>query len=128
MAILDLATLLKNTDPVLQPGKYYFATLSQQDLLPFSQIIASIREKEGLSVVVSEQTAQAYSLEVQFPCAWITLNIHSALEAVGLTAAFAKALAKAGISCNVVAGFYHDHIFVPFEQAQQAMAVLQTLS
>jgi hypothetical protein len=61
---------------------------------------------------------------VLFRAAWITLMVHSDLEAVGLTAAFAHALGQAGISCNVVAGAYHDHIFVPFEQALPAMDAL----
>jgi uncharacterized protein len=60
--------------------------------------------------------------------AWITLTVHSALEAVGLTAAFSKALADVNISCNVVAGYYHDHIFVPQQDAEKAMAVLESLA
>lgn len=73
--------------------------------------------------------AQAASagLQVLFLAAWITLTVHSDLQAVGLTAAFASALGQAGISCNVVAGAFHDHIFVPVEQAQQALAALKTL-
>jgi hypothetical protein len=64
---------------------------------------------------------------VQFRAAWITLQVHSDLAAVGLTAAFSSALAQAGISCNVVAGMHHDHLFVPVDQAQQAMRSLQAL-
>jgi hypothetical protein len=60
--------------------------------------------------------------------AWITLTVHSSLEAVGLTAAFSRALTEAGISCNVVAAYYHDHIFVPTRDAGQAMQVLKNLS
>lgn len=54
--------------------------------------------------------------------------MHSALEAVGLTAAVALALTDAGISCNVVAGFHHDHLFVPFGRAAEAVAVLEALA
>lgn len=62
-----------------------------------------------------------------FRAAWITLTVHSDLQAVGFTAAFAGALGRAGISCNVVAGAFHDHIFVPVEQAQEALAALKAL-
>ncbi len=64
----------------------------------------------------------------QYVAAWITLNVHSSLEAVGLTAAFAKALGDAGISCNVVAAYYHDHIFVDVKDAEKAMDVLQRMA
>jgi hypothetical protein len=80
-----------------------------------------------LTLVVPEKQAIARGLPVIFRCAWITLNVHSDLNAVGLTAAFAKALGDAGISCNVVAGAYHDHIFVPVESAQRAMAAIRNL-
>ncbi len=78
-------------------------------------------------MVVEEAYATRAGLQALFPCAWITLSVHSDLQAVGLTAAFASALGKAGISCNVVAGAYHDHIFVPAEQAQRAMDALWAL-
>jgi uncharacterized protein len=67
-------------------------------------------------------------LPVAFTAAWITLNVHSDLAAVGLTAAFSGALGQAGISCNVVAGVHHDHLFVPIDQAQRAMEALHALS
>ena len=63
-----------------------------------------------------------------FVGAWITLNVHSALEAVGLTAAVSRALTEAGISCNVVAAYYHDHLFVPAEQGERALKILQDLA
>jgi hypothetical protein len=63
-----------------------------------------------------------------YVAAWITLNVHSALEAVGLTAAFATALGQAGISCNVIAGYYHDHLFVGQADAERAMHVLRDLA
>ena len=62
------------------------------------------------------------------PFARITLTVHSALEGVGLTAAVAGALAQAGIACNVVAGYHHDHLFVPWDRREEALAILQRLS
>ena len=121
--ITNLNLLLASMEPTLNAGIYYFATLKpEQDAL-----IATIREEEGLSVVVTEETAQNYKLAVQFKAAWITLTVHSDLAAVGLTAVFAKVLGEANISCNVVAGNCHDHIFVPYEKADIAMITLHAL-
>lgn len=126
-AISDLNILLKSMQPVLNAGVYYFATLPEQTDLPAQDIIACIREQEGLSVVISEEVAQRHHLVNDFRSAWITLNVHSDLSAVGLTAVFATALGEQQISCNVVAGHYHDHIFVPYEQAQTALNTLLAL-
>lgn len=125
--ISNLAELLRSMTPKLNAGVYYFATLNNDDVLPLSKIIATIREEEGLSVIVNEETVAEYALQAQFKCAWISLTVHSDLEAVGLTAAFATALGNVGISCNVVAGNYHDHIFVPYEKAELAMQTLRSL-
>jgi hypothetical protein len=86
-----------------------------------------VREQEGLTLVVPEEQAVAAGVPVLFRAAWISLTVHSDLAAIGLTAAFSSALGGAGISCNVVAGAFHDHIFVPVEQAEHALAVLRTL-
>lgn len=127
MVMTDLTQLLSSMQPVLNEGKYYFVHLTEQDCLPPRLLLATIQEREGLSAVVSEQTVLQYGLQADFACAWITLTVHSDLAAVGLTAAFSQALGQAGISCNVVAGFYHDHIFVPYSQGERALAVLQQL-
>jgi hypothetical protein len=86
-----------------------------------------VREPEGVTVVVAEGEALARGWVVAFRSAWITLRVHSDLAAVGLTAAFARALGEAGISCNVVAGVHHDHLFVPVARADDAMAALRAL-
>lgn len=91
-------------------------------------MIGSFREQEGLTLIVERQQAERAGLTFDYVAAWITLNVHSALEAVGLTAAFAGALGKAGISCNVIAGFYHDHLFVGRTDAERAMDVLRQLA
>ncbi|AZP10680.1 ACT domain-containing protein [Undibacterium parvum] len=128
--ISDLNQLLKSMQPVLNPGVFVFASIARDQVyqvLDPALIVASIHEPEGLSVIMAEQDAQRYGLQPLFFCAWITLTVHSDLQAVGLTAAFATALGDAGISCNVVAGAYHDHLFVPLESAQQAMNELLAL-
>ena len=126
-AISDLQQLLADMRPSLQPGRYAFATLQAGEAIDPERVIASIREAEGLSVVLAESDAVALGLPIAFTAAWITLEVHSDLAAVGLTAAFSQALAQAGIGCNVVAGTLHDHLFVPLERADDAIAVLQAL-
>jgi hypothetical protein len=78
-------------------------------------------------VVIAESEATSRGIPILFRAAWITLTAHSDLRAIGLTAAFSAALSKAGISCNVIAGAHHDHIFVPETQAAEAIAVLKEL-
>lgn len=125
--ITDLDLLLRTMEPVLQPGIFVFASLEAGVTVDPALVLASIQEPEGLSVVMRESDAQRHNLRTLFRCAWITLSVHSDLQAIGLTAAFSTALADAAISCNVVAGAYHDHIFVPIQKAEKAMQVLRSL-
>jgi hypothetical protein len=90
--------------------------------------LATFREAEGLSVVIEREQADTLGLGYDFVGAWISLGIDSALDDVGLTAAVSGQLAAAGISCNVIAARHHDHLIVPHDQAQKAMAVLAELS
>jgi len=92
-----------------------------------TDVVALIQEPEGTSVIVREADLNRLGLTAVFLCAWITLTVNSDLQAVGLTAAFAAALGDAGISCNVVAGTNHDHLFVPVSQASAAMHALSAL-
>lgn len=126
-AIVDLAELLRSMHPVLNRGVYAFVSLSAGSVPEAIQPIATFRESEGLTLIVEEQQAKDAQLTVLFRAAWITLSVHSDLQAIGLTAAVATALAEAGISCNVVAAARHDHLFVPVESAGHAIAVLRTL-
>lgn len=127
-AIADLKELLTHMQPALDPGRYVFVALPAGFPLDPAHVVACVREPEGVSVVLPEQVALAHGLPVAFTAAWITLTVHSDLAAVGLTAAVARALGQAGISCNVVAGVHHDHLFVPVDLAQQAMDALHALS
>jgi uncharacterized protein len=123
-----LATLLRSMSPQLNEGDYVFCTLADYKIPHGCEVIGSFREQEGLTVIVERQQAEQAGLPYEYIAAWITLNVHSALEAVGLTAAFASALGQAGISCNVIAGYYHDHLFVGRNDAERAMTVLQQLA
>ncbi|WP_296230753.1 ACT domain-containing protein [uncultured Pseudomonas sp.] len=124
----NLARLLQSMTPRLNPGQYVFCCVPTEHDCSGLQPIASLRETEGLSLVLPREVADAHGLHYDYVAAWITLEVHSSLAAVGLTASFSAALAQAGISCNVVAGFHHDHIFVPSERAEQALSTLRALS
>ena len=114
-------------EPTLDPGVYAFVSIQDPAVLHPVDVFATVREPEGVSAVVREADAVALGLEVMFRAAWITLTVQSELHAVGLTAAFSTALGDAGISCNVVAGAWHDHIFVPVGRGEEAVAVLRRL-
>ena len=88
----------------------------------------SSEEHSAIDLVRYGERAEQAGFSFDYVAAWITLNVHSALEAVGLTAAFATALGKAGISCNVIAGYYHDHLFVGQADAERALRVLRDLA
>lgn len=125
--VSDLSTLLATMEPALADGVYVYSSVAHGFDISRVPVVATMREAEGLTVVVAEEVALSMGLPVLFRCAWITLTVHSDLQAVGLTATFAKALGDQGISCNVIAGAYHDHIFVPYEEAARAMIALQNL-
>ena len=124
VGITNLQELIKNMEPVLNEGEYVFASVSNIETIPRTITICEVKEQEGVTVVVTKENAEKLGLPINFVAAWITLNIHSSLEAVGLTAAFATALGKHNISCNVIAGYYHDHIFVDVKDKEKAMKVL----
>jgi uncharacterized protein len=125
--IADLSQLLSSMEPKLNPGIFVFTLVRDAADLKPDLIVASIREAEGLSVILPESEAVSRNLPILFRAAWITLTVTSDLQAVGLTAAFSSALSRAGISCNVVAGAYHDHVFVPIDRAEQALNELRAL-
>ena len=124
----NLATLLKTMQPVLNEGDYVFCAVASTESIDQRQILGSFREKEACTVIIKKEFADSLQFPYTFVAAWITLTVHSSLNAVGLTAAFAGALSKENISCNVVAGYYHDHIFVKKEDAALAMQTLHRLS
>ncbi len=123
----DLRKLLSGMRPELNPGRFVFTTVTA-GVPDGVHPVVTVAEPEGLTLVVRREEADAAGLAYDYVAGWITLRIHSALEAVGLTAAVSRELADAGLSCNVVAGFHHDHLFVPAGDADRAMAVLEDLA
>lgn len=120
----DLSVLLRSLAPVLGREIYTFATVSDDELPKIDQPVATFREREGISIICLLATAQGLALKHEGEFRMISLGVESSLAAVGLTARVATALAARNLPCNVVAAFYHDHLLVPAERAEEALAIL----
>lgn len=129
MAIIDLDTLLKNLQPVLDSQEYVFCTVNGElkNYLVLNPL-ATFVETEGLTLLLTKVQAQSLGACTDSMFKRITLSVYSSLEAVGLTAVVASALAKEGISANMIAAYHHDHVLVPVDKADEAMHILTRLS
>lgn len=127
--IISLEKLLEKMSPQLAKGEFVFCTVNG-DYAEYEHLhpIACFREPEGLTLILPVASADAAQVDYESMYKQITLSVHSSLNAVGLTAAVATKLASYGISANVVAAYYHDHIFVKEEKADEAMLHLLELS
>ena len=125
---INLTKLLQNMKPELNVGEYVYCLANSKEQVVALDPLCYFLEKEGVTMILPKEKADVMSIPYATTCAWITLTVHSSLEAVGLTAAVSKALTEANISCNMVAAFYHDHIFVPIADAPRAMDALFALT
>ena len=120
----DLDKMLETLRVERRPGVFTYATVRT----PAPELLAAahgvVTEGDLTTLVLPVEAAERAGLPVELEMAWLSLTVQSSLEAVGLTAAFSATLGKAGIPCNVLAGFHHDHILVPVDRAQQAIDVL----
>lgn len=131
----DLDHLIRSMEPSLHPDEFVFSTFPQnsdsgktnEDLLALNPVML-FKEAEGVTLIMAHSTAVANSIEFEFPCRMITLNIHSSLDAVGFLARITQRLASLEMGVNPVSGFYHDHLFIPTDKAELAMAELRRLS
>jgi len=121
----DLAVMLESLRAEQRGGGFVFLIGDWPDLLPLAHAV--VQEAEGQTLVVSVDDARAAGAAFDDVWAWLTLNVHSALGAVGLTAAVSAALADVGIPCNMIAGAYHDHLLVPVDRAAEAMRAIGAL-
>jgi len=123
----DLTALLRGLSPILLPEVYVFTTFKgavPEGLTP----MAMIRETEGTTLILTRQEAKTANIPYEFPCRMITLNVHSALDAVGFAALISTRLAALGMGVNPVAGFYHDHLFIPEARAGDALDALHQMA
>ena len=126
--IKELSHLLSEMRPVLNTGRYVFTKVDASFQINFVDIIASFKEEENTTLVLKKEKADTLQLPYEGIYSWITLTVHSSLEAIGLTAAVSKALTEHKISCNVIAAYYHDHIFIAENDAKKAIEILNNLS
>jgi hypothetical protein len=125
----DLSKLVATMRPKIRDGTYVFVTVPQDVADPVGLCsMMWFREDEGVTMIVPEQAASAAGLTGVFPCRMVTLTVHSALDAVGFLAAVTTRLAAAGISVNAVSAFFHDHLFVPEGQAEEAAEILRRMA
>jgi uncharacterized protein len=130
---LSLTRLLASLQPSLQPGTYAWVTMktniepaSMQELNAAAVFI--FKEREGLTVVLPVEAADKHGLSYTYPSRQIILDIHSSLEAVGFMAAISTRLAEQGFSANPVSAYYHDHLFVKADEAEQVLETLKAMS
>jgi hypothetical protein len=126
----NLTKLIASMRPVLAENEYVFGTLDTYDYIQLAQInpIGTFREKEGLTVIVTKEKADEFHIAYSSVFKCITLDVHSSLDAVGLTAAVSTKLTQSNISANVVAAHYHDHVFIASKDAEKALADLNELA
>ena len=126
----DLRQLLAGLKPILGEPILVVCSIPDGVYGDFSELnpVASITESEGLTIVITKQAAQSHCLEYDGCFRKLTLTVHSSLHAVGLTAAVSTALAEHGISANLLAGAFHDHILVPEDRALDALAICHTIA
>jgi hypothetical protein len=125
--ITDLGKLLASATPRLEPGRFVYVAVSDSRDVSALEPVCVFREAGAITIICTVERAENAGLTFDHVFRQITLQVHSSLAAVGFMAAISAALADAGIACNAVSAYYHDHIFVPEDKAAQAMELLSRL-
>ena len=125
--ITDLKKVLSTLIVVCDDIKYGFASVPKDTGLDTSKVLATFQEDGRLAIIAPQEYLKVKGIKYEGPYAKLTIDAHTSLELVGLTAVLASKLAEHGISANVVAAFYHDHIFVQYELRKKAITLLEEL-
>lgn len=125
----DLETLIRSMQPRLDDAEFVFCTMAADASVPaLVAPLMTFMEEEGLTLIAERGAADGAGLAWTFPCRRIVLNVHSSLDAVGFLAAITTRLAAAGIGVNPVSAYHHDHLFVPADRAEAALAILHKMT
>lgn len=125
--ITDLSQTLQSMKVACDDIQYGFASIQDETLIARDRVLATFHENGRLAIIAPQDYLQDLQIEHEGPYARLTIDVHTSLELVGLTAVMATKLAEAGISANVVAAFYHDHVFVQYDLRDQATSILEGL-
>ncbi len=125
---LNLEKLLAGMSPVLDEREMFYCSLPGEAPSELVRVaLGTFRESEGTTLILPRADAEAMAVPFSYPCRMITLQVHSALSAVGFLARVLAELAGRGISTNTISAYYHDHLLVPADRAQEALAILRAL-
>ena len=125
--IADLKETLSSIKVSCDGIEYGFASIENNADIDRNKVLATFQENGRVALIASAEYLSAQKIEQEGPYAKLTIDIHTSLELVGLTAVLATKLADNGISANVVAAFYHDHVFVPYERKDEAVRLIESL-
>lgn len=124
----NLLILCATLRPVMATAVYVYCSFPDFLVPAGLSTLCTIEEPEGLTVIAKRAEVERLGLSYTYEARLITLSVHSSLEAVGFIAVISGKLAEAKIPCNVIAGYYHDHVLVPVDRADEAMVRLQEIA
>ena len=125
---MNLDKLVASMQPQMHEPVYVFATVPEGFNWQPANPVMIFQESEGLTLILNQEVSDSQGIDYEFPCRKITLNIHSSLDAVGFLARITARLAELGMGVNPVSGFYHDHLFVPVDRADEALQALMAMT
>jgi hypothetical protein len=120
----DLETMLAKLAVERRPGVFTYIAVEVPTPGLLAAAHAVVKEGELTTIVLPVEAAERSGQPVAVRLAWLTLTVFSSLEAIGLTAAVSARLTEHDISCNVLAGYHHDHLLVPVERVADAIEAL----
>ncbi len=124
---MDLSEVLHTLQVSCDEVRYGFASVTEAAISRSEQVLGTFREDEGLTVIATQEYFEREGIAHQGPFARLTIEVYTSLELVGLTALLAAELAEREIPANVIAAYFHDHIFVPYDVRAKALEAIMEL-